>query len=66
MLHIERVRDLLVAVCYAPTQARLGENCLIDRGRFTSIPAVRDFEGETSETRSSRHAANWMPAIIRR
>ena len=25
-----------------------------------------DFEGETSETRSSRHAANWMSAIIRR
>jgi hypothetical protein len=34
--------------------------------RFTSVPAVYDFEGETSESRSSRHAANWMSAIIRR
>jgi hypothetical protein len=41
-------------------------NCLSDRERFTSVPAVHDFEGETIETRSSRRAANWMPAIIRR
>jgi hypothetical protein len=40
-------------------------NCVGDRERFTSVPAVRDFEGETIETRSSRRAANWMPAIIR-
>jgi len=32
----------------------------------TSVPAIHDFEGETIETRSSRRAANWMPAIIRR
>jgi len=38
---------------------------LSDRGRFTLVPVVHDFEGETSETRSSRRAANWMPAIIR-
>jgi hypothetical protein len=41
-------------------------NCLNDRARFTSVPAGYDFEGETSENRSSRHAANWMSAIIRR
>jgi hypothetical protein len=37
-----------------------------DRDRFTSVPAVHDFEDETIETRSSRRAANWMPAIISR
>ena len=40
-------------------------NCVGDRERYTSVPAVRDFEGETIETISSRRAANWMPAIIR-
>jgi hypothetical protein len=39
---------------------------LADRERFTSVPTVHDFEGETIETRSSRRAANWMPAVIRR
>jgi len=48
------------------TRAVVNVNCLNDRGRFTSAPVVHDFEGETSETRSSRHVANWMPAIIRR
>jgi hypothetical protein len=50
----------------AGARAVVNVNCLRDRGRFTSVPAVHDFEGETSETRSSRHAANWMPAIIHR
>ena len=48
------------------TRAVVNANCLSDRERFTSAPMVHDFEGETSETRSARHAANWMPAIIRR
>ena len=39
---------------------------LPDRDRFTSPPVVHDFGGETIETRSSRRAANWMPALIRR
>jgi hypothetical protein len=47
-------------------RAVVNVNCLSDRGRFTSVPVVHDFEGETGETRSARHAANWMPAIIRR
>jgi hypothetical protein len=39
---------------------------LNERDRFTSMPVVHDFDGETIETRSSRRAANWMPALIRR
>jgi hypothetical protein len=41
-------------------------NCLDNRGRFTSVPVVHDFENETIETRSSRRVANWMPTLIRR
>jgi hypothetical protein len=47
-------------------RAVVNVNCLSDRGHFTSILAFHDFEGETIETRSSRRAAKWMPAIIRR
>ena len=47
-------------------QAVVNVNCLNDRERFTSVPTLHDFEGETPETRLSRRAANWMPAIIRR
>ena len=47
-------------------RAVVNANCLNDRERFTSVPVVHNFEGETGETRSARHAANWMPAIIRR
>jgi hypothetical protein len=50
----------------AGPRAVVNVNCLNERARFTSVPAVYDFEGETSETRSLRHAANWMSAIIRR
>jgi hypothetical protein len=39
-------------------------NCLDDRGRFTSVPVLHDFEGETIDNRSSRRAANWMPAVL--
>jgi hypothetical protein len=48
------------------TRAVVNANGLSDRERFTSAPVVHNVEGETSETRSARHAANWMPAIIRR
>jgi hypothetical protein len=47
-------------------RAVVNVNCLNDRGRFTSVPVLHDFEGETNETRLSRRAANWMPVIIRR
>jgi hypothetical protein len=50
----------------AGAQAVVNVNCLDDRGRFTSVPTLHNFEGETIETRSSRHATNWMPAAIRR
>jgi len=50
----------------ARARAVVNVNCLSDRERFTSVPAVHDFEGETVEDRLSRRAANWMPAVIRR
>jgi hypothetical protein len=55
-----------VAEMAGGTSAVVNVNCLGDRGRFTSLPVLHDFEGETIESRSSRRAANWMPAIIRR
>jgi hypothetical protein len=39
-------------------------NCLDDRGRFTSIPTMHNFDGEAFDNRSSRRAANWMPAVL--
>jgi hypothetical protein len=47
-------------------RAVVNVNCLNDRDRFTAVPVVHDFEGETIETRSSRRAENWMPALVRR
>lgn len=63
-----RYAVLLAAVTGTEEGARavVNANCLSDRERFTSGPVVHNFEGETSETRPARHAANWMPAIIRR
>src|SRR5712691_2164698 len=55
-----------VAETTAGPRAVVNVICLNYRARFTSVPAVYDFKAETSETRSSRHAANWMSAIIRR
>jgi hypothetical protein len=45
----------------AGAQAVVNVNCLDDRERFTSVPALHNFEGETIETRSSRRAGNRMP-----
>jgi hypothetical protein len=39
-------------------------NCLDDRGRFTSAPTMHDFDDEAIDNRSSRRAANWMPAVL--
>jgi len=50
----------------AGAQAVVNINCLSDRQRFTSAPVVHDFDDETIETRLSRRAANWMPAIVYR
>ena len=46
------------------TRAVVNVNCLDDRGRFTSVPTMHDFEGETIDNRSSRRAANWIPAVL--
>ena len=45
-------------------RAVVNVNCLEDRGRFTSVPTMHDFDGETIDNRSSRRAANWMPAVL--
>ena len=50
----------------AKPRAVVNVNCLEDRERFTAAPVLHEFQGETSETRLSRRAANWMPAIVRR
>ena len=46
-------------------RAVLNVNCLDDREHFTSAPVMHDFDGERIENRSSRRAANWMPAVLR-
>ena len=58
----------IAAISEAPPDARavVNVNCLNDRETFTSTPLLHDFDDETVETRSSRRAAKWMPAIIRR
>ncbi len=50
----------------AGTRAVVNVTCLADRASFTQIPAVSNYDGETAETRLSRRAVNWMPAIVRR
>ena len=45
-------------------RAVVNVNCLDDRGHFTSVPTMHDFEGETIDNRSSRRATNWMPAVL--
>jgi hypothetical protein len=39
-------------------------NCLDDRARFTAPPVMHEFQGETLDARTSRRAANWMPAVV--
>ena len=48
------------------TRAVVNVNCLQDRADFNAVPVMHNFDGETGATRSSRHAANWMPAAVRR
>ena len=50
----------------AGTRAVVNVNCLEDRADFNAVPVMHNFDGETGATRSSRHAANWMPATVRR
>jgi hypothetical protein len=45
-------------------RAVVNVNCLNDRASFTSAPTMHEFQGETIESRLSRRAVNWMPAIL--
>ena len=46
------------------TRAVVNVNCLDDRARFTAAPTMHEFQGETTDSRLSRRAANWMPAVV--
>ena len=46
-------------------RAVVNVNCLDDRTRFTAPATLHEFQGETLEARTSRRAANWMPAVVR-
>lgn len=41
-------------------------SCLDDRAFFTREPAATDHDGETTDDRLARRAANWTPATIHR
>lgn len=58
----------VAAICEtsAGTRAVVNVNCLADRASFTQIPAVSDYDGETTEARLARRAVRWMPAVVRR
>jgi hypothetical protein len=40
--------------------------CLDDRAAFTREPAPTDHDGETTDDRLARRAANWTPATVHR
>jgi len=54
------------AVCEtsAGQRAVVNVNCLAERAAFTQVPAAPDYDGESTDTRLDRRAANWMPAVI--
>ena len=58
----------IAAICEtsAGVRAVVNVNCLDDRAEFTQVPSAHDYEGETTDSRLSRRAANWMPAIVHR
>jgi hypothetical protein len=58
---IASISDLETAPC-----AVVNVNCLDDRASFTASATMHEFQGETLEARTSRRAANWMPAVVRR
>jgi hypothetical protein len=57
----------MAALCEtaAGLRAVVNVNSLDDRAAFTMMPSAPDYDGETTEARLARRAANWMPAIIR-
>ena len=50
----------------AGTRAVINTNCLDERAGFIRQPTPVDHDGEATEGRLARRAANWMPANIRR
>lgn len=50
----------------AGMRAVINTTCLNDRALFTREPVPTDHDGETTESRLSRRAANWTPAVIHR
>jgi hypothetical protein len=58
----------VAAICEttAGTRAVVNVNCLDHRAAFTATPVVSDYDGETTDTRLTRRAVNWMPAVVRR
>ncbi len=56
----------VAAVCATGSGLRavVNVNCLADRAAFTGAPAAPDYDGESTEARLDRRAANWMPAVV--
>ena len=50
----------------AGMRAVINTACLDDRAAFTAEPSPTDHEGETTEDRLARRAANWTPATLHR
>ena len=48
------------------TRAVINTTCLDDRALFTREPAPTDHDGESTQDRLARRAANWTPATIHR
>ena len=53
-----------VAEMTGGVRAVVNVNCLNDRARFIAAPTMHEFQGETIDSRLSRRASNWMPAIL--
>jgi hypothetical protein len=56
------------AVCETGSGLRavVNTNALNDRAAFTAMPSSPDYDGETTEVRLTRRAANWTPAVMHR
>jgi len=50
----------------AGMRAVINTNCLDDRAALTAQPHPTDHEGEATEDRLARRAANWTPATLHR
>lgn len=50
----------------AGLRAVINTNCLDDRAAFSASPVPVDHDGEATEGRLARRAANWTPATVHR